>query len=86
VAVAAHRTTYSHPFRRLDELGAGDRIHLTTPYGSFRYIVHGRKVVDDRDWSIVRPRSFEQLVLTACHPLYSAAKCIIVSARLGAAV
>ncbi|MGH3079960.1 MAG: class D sortase [Gaiellaceae bacterium] len=85
-AVAGHRTTYSHPFRHLDELGAGDRIDLTTPYGSFRYIVHGRRVVDDRDWSIVRPRSFEQLVLTACHPLYSAAKCIIVSARLGAAV
>jgi sortase A len=86
VAVAGHRTTYSHPFRHLDEREAGDRIDLTTPYGSFRYIVHGRKVVDDRDWSIVCRRSFEQLVLTAYHPLYSAAKRIVVSARLGAAV
>jgi sortase A len=86
VAVAGHRTTYSHPFRHLDELRAGDRIHLTTPYGAFRYSVYEQKVVDDRDWSIVRGRSFEQLVLTACHPLYSAAKRIVVSARLTAAV
>jgi sortase A len=86
VAVAGHRTTYSQPFRHVDELRAGDRINLTTPYGSFRYTVYGQKVVDDRDWSIVRPRSFEQLVLTACHPLYSASKRIVVSARLSAAV
>lgn len=86
VAVAGHRTTYSQPFRHLDELRAGDRIDLTTPYGSFRYSVYEQKVVDDRDWSVVRARSFEQLVLTACHPLYSAAKRIVVSARLTAAV
>lgn len=86
VAVAGHRTTYSQPFRHLDELRAGDRVDLTTPYGSFRYAVYEQKVVDDRDWSIVRARSFEQLVLTACHPLYSAAKRIVVSARLTTAV
>ena len=84
VAVAGHRTTYSQPFRHIDELRAGDRVVLTTPYGRFRYAVYGRKIVDDRDWSIVRPRPFEQIVLTACHPLYSAAQRIAVFARLTA--
>ena len=82
VAIAGHRTTYLQPFRHIDELRAGDRIELTMPYGTFRYIVYARAIVDDRDWSIVRRRSFEQIVLTACHPLYSASQRIVVYARL----
>jgi sortase A len=86
VAIAGHRTTYLQPFRHIDELQAGDRIVLTMPYGTFQYIVYTRAIVDDHDWSIVRPRSFEQIVLTACHPLYSASQRIVVSARLRSAV
>lgn len=86
VAVAGHRTTYSQPFRHIDELRAGDRIELTTPYGSFQYLVYARKIVDDHDWSIVQPRSFEQIVLSACHPLYSASERIVVFARLNSVV
>jgi sortase (surface protein transpeptidase) len=41
--------------------------------------------VDDRNWSILRPRTFEKLVLTACHPLYSADQRYVVFARLQAA-
>ena len=41
-----------------------------------------RRIVDDRDWSILRSRPFEKLVLTACHPLYSAAQRFVVFARL----
>ena len=52
------------------------------PYGSFRYVVYALKIVDDRDWTILRRRSFEQLVLSACHPLHSAAQRIVVFARL----
>lgn len=82
VAIAGHRTTYLQPFRHLDRLRPGDSISLELPYGSFRYVVYGRRIVDDRDWSILRRRSFEKLVLTACHPLYSAAQRIVVFARL----
>jgi sortase A len=82
VALAGHRTTYGQPFRHIDELRTGDRIDMTTPYARFRYTVYDQKVVDDHDWSIVRPRSFEQIVLTACHPLYSAAQRLVVFARL----
>lgn len=82
VAIAGHRTTYLQPFRHIDELKRGDAIYLDMPYGSFRYTVYALKIVDDRDWTILRRRSFEQLVLSACHPLHSAAQRIVVFARL----
>ena len=30
------------------------------------------RVVQNTDWSIIRPQGYERLVLSACHPLYSA--------------
>jgi sortase A len=81
VAIAGHRTTYLQPFRHLDALRRGDRIELDLPYGTVRYVVRSRKIVDDRDWSILRRRGYEQLVLSACHPLYSASQRIVVFAR-----
>ena len=82
VAIAGHRTTYLHPFRHLDRLRRGDAIVLEMPYGTFRYAVTGQAIVSDRDWSILRRRRTEALVLTACHPLYSATHRIAVFARL----
>jgi sortase A len=81
VAIAGHRTTYLRPFRRLDQLRHGDSIELDLPYGTVRYVVRSRKIVDDRDWSILRPRPYEQLVLSACHPLYSASHRLVVFAQ-----
>jgi sortase A len=82
VAIAGHRTTYLQPFRHLDRLHIGDRIYLTMPYGTFRYSVYARKIVGDHAWSILRRQPFEKLVLSACHPLYSASHRIVVFARL----
>ena len=82
VAVAGHRTTYGQPFRHIDDLRPGDRITLEMPYGTFRYAVTGHRIVDDTDWSILRRRSYEQLVLSACHPLHSASHRYVVFARL----
>lgn len=84
VAVAGHRTTHLQPFRHLDKLRSGDSIYLEMPYGTFRYVVYADAIVDDHDWSILRPRPFEKLVLSACHPLHSAAQRLIVFARLDA--
>jgi sortase A len=84
VAIAGHRTTHLQPFRHLDELRSGDEIRLEMPYGAFRYVVDGQAIVDDGDWSILSRERFEKLVLTACHPLYSAAQRIVVYARLAA--
>lgn len=86
VAVAGHRTTYQAPFRHLDALRAGDPIRLEMPYGTFTYRVERTRIVrPDAVW-VTRSVSYPRLVLTACHPLYSAAKRIVVFARLVRAV
>ena len=82
IAIAGHRTTYLAPFRHIDDLRAGDNIYLRTAYGSFRYSVYAHRTVVPDDWSILRSRPFEKLVLSACHPLHSASHRWIVFARL----
>jgi sortase A len=82
VAIAGHRTTYGHPFRHIDDLRLGDRIVVRMPYGTFRYAVTGHRIVEDTDWSILRRQPYEQLVLSACHPLHSASHRYVVFARL----
>jgi sortase A len=47
--------------------------------------VHDTKIVSPGDVGVLRHRSGDWLVLTACHPLYSAAQRIVVSARLSRA-
>lgn len=81
-ALAGHRTTFGAPFRHIDSLRAGDRIELSLAYATFRYRVFKHEIVDNDDWSIIRDRGFDTLVLSACHPLYSAAQRWIVYARL----
>jgi sortase A len=82
VAIAGHRTTYGAPFRRLDRLGRGDRIEVRMPYGSFVYRVEQRRIVPPTALWVTRRTSYDRLILSACHPLYSAAKRIVVFARL----
>jgi sortase A len=81
-AVAGHRTTYGAPFRHLDALRRGDAIALRLPYGSFRYAVETTRIVDPGDLSVLRRVHNDRLVLSACHPLFSAARRIVVLARL----
>jgi sortase A len=81
-AIAGHRTTYGAPFRKLNELERNDRIVLEMPYGTFVYRVDKTQVVDDSALWVTRPVGHPQLVLTACHPLYSAAQRIVAFARL----
>jgi sortase A len=81
-AIAGHRTTFGAPFRHIDRLQAGDTITLELPYGTFRYVVTGHEIVEKDDWSIIRDRGVDTLVLSACHPLYSASQRWIVYGRL----
>ena len=81
-AIAGHRTTYGAPFRRIDKLKRGQRITLDMPDGRFIYRVEQTKVVDDQDLSVLDKVGYQRLVLSACHPLYSAAQRVIVFARL----
>ena len=83
VAIAGHRTTYGAPFNQIDKLKKGDQIVLEMPYGRFVYAVDHTKIVLPTDVGVVkRVPGPEQLVLSACHPLYSASHRIIVFARL----
>jgi sortase A len=85
VAVAGHRTTYGAPFRRLDQLGRGDRIEMLMPYGRFTYTVERTRIVPPTATWVTNRAAHDRLVLTACHPLYSAAQRIVVFARLSTA-
>jgi sortase A len=83
VAIAGHRTTYGAPFNEIDKLKRGDEVVLEMPYGTFIYAVDHTRIVDPTELSVVnRVPGAEQLVLSACHPLYSASQRIIVFARL----
>jgi len=82
VAIAGHRTTYLAPFRNLDKLRRGDLIVLAMPYGHFTYRVDRTRIVAPTAVEVVRDVDHEQVVLTACHPLYSAKQRIVVLARL----
>jgi sortase A len=83
VAVAGHRTTYGAPFRSVDKLDPGDEIVMDMPYGELTYEVEKRQIVPPTALWITDPvPGRERLVLSACHPLYSAAKRIVVFARL----
>jgi sortase A len=82
VAIAGHRTTYGAPFRDIDDLKPGQRIVLDTLDGRFIYRVQRTAIVDDEDLSVLDDVGYRRLVLSACHPLYSAAQRWVVFARL----
>ena len=81
-AIAGHRTTYLAPFRHIDQIEAGDEIRLEMPYAAFTYIVQRHEVVDPSDVGILRPVGYDQLVMTACHPPYSASHRYVVFSKL----
>jgi sortase A len=72
--IAGHRTTYGAPFRRINEITEGDEIRVELPYAAFTYEVSKHEIVKPGDVQIVDPVGYERVVLTACHPLYSAAE------------
>jgi sortase A len=95
--IAGHRTTYGAPFGDLDQLTTGDEITVQTLTGNWRYELMEEpfEVTPDKV-EVLLPR-FEKnpttgvdepmttLTLTTCHPRYSAAKRLIVVAKLAPA-
>ncbi|MDO8211506.1 class E sortase [Conexibacter sp. CPCC 206217] len=82
VAIAGHRTTYGAPFNKIDQIGRGDTLVLEMPYARFTYVFTRQLIVKPTATWVTRDVGYEQLVLSACHPLFSAAERIIVFARL----
>jgi sortase A len=81
VAIAGHRTTYLAPFRKIDKLKRGDRVIVDMTYGRFVYRVEGTQIVKPNQTQVKRRVGHDRLILTACHPPYSAAERIVVFAR-----
>jgi sortase A len=82
VGIAGHRTTYGAWFRRINQLKPDDTVTLTMPYGKFTYRVERTRIVPPTAVWVTQRVSYDRLILSACHPLYSAAKRIVVFARL----
>jgi sortase A len=82
VAIAGHRTTYGAPFRKIDQLRRGQEVAVDMPYGRYVYRVERTKIVEPTDLSVLDRVGHDRLVLSACHPLYSAAQRVVVFSRL----
>jgi sortase A len=82
VVVAGHRVTHSHPFRHLDDLGAGDVAIFTTPDGTFTYDYVSTEIVDPARVDIVNQTIAHTATFFACHPPGSARSRIVVHWQL----
>lgn len=81
-AIAGHRTTYGAPFRDIDRIRPDDLVLVEMPYATLTYRVEGHRVVEPSEVGVIRRVRYDRLVLSACHPRYSAARRWIVFARL----
>jgi sortase A len=93
VAIAGHRTTYGHPFERLDEMRPGDEVELTTPFTDCWYRAvpdaafppANPHPVDPSDTGVLLPvaaGTASTLTLTTCDPKGSAAHRLVLRAVL----
>lgn len=81
VYIAGHRTTYSAPFSRIEDLRRGDRVTVRLPYATIVYAVTGHVIVPASDLARLRSHGREVLALQACHPRFFASHRYIVYAR-----
>jgi sortase A len=84
-AIAGHRTTYGHPFYKLNDLQPGDLVTTITLDGTFVYQVTDKLIVKPADYGKVIPTrnpDIATLTLATCHPVYTARERLIVIATL----
>jgi len=81
--ISGHRTTYGAPFNRIDELENGDLIYLETINDELlTYIVTGMEIIKATDIWILEGTGKKELLLTTCHPKYSAARRLVIISEL----
>ncbi|MDQ3645895.1 MAG: sortase [Actinomycetota bacterium] len=81
--VSGHRTTHGAPFWDLDKLDKGDEIITETKWGDFVYEVSRTEIVPAASTAIVvQKEGPAEIVLTTCHPKFSAAQRLIVYAEM----
>jgi sortase A len=82
VGLAGHRDTF---FRALRNIRQNDDVTLTTPTGSYHYLVDSIRIVSPTDSDVLIDSGGSVLTLVTCYPFYfvgSAPKRFIVRARL----
>jgi LPXTG-site transpeptidase (sortase) family protein len=82
--LAGHRTMFVHPFRRLDELKAGDTIETWTATRHAVYKVVKTARVDPSNVGVIAPTDGFQITLTTCNPVGSARERLVVTGQLAA--
>lgn len=88
IGISGHRTTYGAPFFNAQELVPGDQINVTTAQAEYVYEVTGQKIVTPEQISVLDDVPGEDgtpqpmLVLTTCHPQFSAAQRLIIESEL----
>jgi sortase A len=81
--VAGHRSyAYNEYFNRLDELGIGDKITVTTVGGEFTYEVYESKVVKPEETSVLNNTENSEITLVTCTPIRVATHRLIVKGRM----
>jgi len=65
LAIAAHRDTF---FRPLREIRKDDQIEVTTPRGTYPYVVEWTRVVDPNDIDALAATPEPSLTLITCYP------------------
>lgn len=63
--LAGHRDTV---FRRLGEIGEGDKLILRTSLGEFEYVVNKVRIVDKEDRTVIVPKPKATLTVSTCYP------------------
>lgn len=86
-AVAGHRTTHGGPFWNLDQIGAGDEIHITDRNGTrWIYEFVETRIVSPAEIAVLAPDPLDlgrpMLTLTTCHPRWSQTERMVVFAQL----
>lgn len=89
-AVAGHRTTYGRPLWALAELAPGDPVVVETPEAYHVYVVQRLRVVDPAATEVLAPTPDQPdtaateawMVLTTCHPRFSAEQRLVAYAAL----
>ncbi|MEY2419081.1 MAG: sortase [Actinomycetota bacterium] len=82
IVVAGHRTTFTHPFRDIDLIDAGDDVIFVTDAGTFTYEATDAFVVAQTDTWIADATDTATFTLFACHPKGSDRQRYVVKGRL----
>ncbi|MDY7104374.1 MAG: class E sortase [Actinomycetota bacterium] len=80
--IGGHRTTYSRPFRNVDQLKVGDQVQFVMPEATHTYAVTEVEVVTPDAVHIASQTPDYRATLFACHPPGSARFRIVVHLQL----